>query len=243
MISAESRVRALHLTPGSTDKIKKDRSSSIPRRPDSSVKPSTPVRRMKPVDGPSTNLKTGERSFGQRDIQLLSRTGMAINSSTTKKTQPTESVAVKDIYTTSQAVSVPVVVPRDILEDKAGSINRGIGGRTAVPDDFYSPVHLRKRLTSGGTSDSVSSVKSMLAEPDVCSEGLSGLKFSFGLTPNDKKEEFDGTDKGEIRQVAEKMDRIVSFEHPVQSNDDKCIALSFFVLKHSSPALLLILGI
>ncbi|KAE8798513.1 Katanin p80 WD40 repeat-containing subunit B1-like protein 1 [Hordeum vulgare] len=219
---AESRVRALHLTPGSTDKIKKDRSSSIPRRPDSSVKPSTPVRRMKPVDSPSTNLKTAERSFGQRDIQLLSRTGMAINSSTTKKTQPSESVAVKDIYTTSQAVSVPVVVPRDILEDKAaGSINRGIGGRTAVPDDFYSPVHLRKRLPSGGTSDSVSSVKSMLAEPDVCSEGLSGLKFSFGLTLNDKKEESEGTDKREIRQITEKMDRIVSFEHPVQSNDDK----------------------
>ncbi|XP_037414355.1 katanin p80 WD40 repeat-containing subunit B1 homolog KTN80.4-like isoform X3 [Triticum dicoccoides] len=219
---AESRVRALHLTPGSTDKIKKDRSSSIPRRPDSSVKPSTPVRRMKPVDSPSTNLKTAERSFGQRDIQLLSRTGMAINSSTTKKAQPTESVAVKDIYTTSQAVSVPVVVPRDILEDKsAGSIHRGIGGRTAVPDDFYSPVHLRKHLPSGGTSDSVSSVKSMLAEPDVCSEGLSGLKFSFGLTPIDKKEESDGTDKREIRQIAEKMDRIVSFDHPVQSNDDK----------------------
>ncbi|XP_048564756.1 katanin p80 WD40 repeat-containing subunit B1 homolog KTN80.1-like isoform X1 [Triticum urartu] len=219
---AESRVRALHLTPGSTDKIKKDRSSSIPRRPDSSVKPSTPVRRMKPVDSPSTNLKTAERSFGQRDIQLLSRTGMAINSSITKKAPPTESVAVKDIYTTSQAVSVPVVVPRDILEDKsAGSIHRGIGGRTAVPDDFYSPVHLRKRLPSGGTSDSVSSVKSMLAEPDVCSEGLSGLKFSFGLTPNDKKEESDSTDKGEIRQIAEKMDRIVSFDHPVQSNDDK----------------------
>ncbi|KAM3332980.1 hypothetical protein ACQJBY_028216 [Aegilops geniculata] len=216
---AESRVRALHLTPGSTDKIKKDRSSSIPRRPDSSVKPSTPVRRMKPIDSPSTNLKTAERSFGQRDIQLLSRTGMAINSSTTKKAPPTESVAVKDIYTTSQAVSVPVVVPRDILEDKsAGSIHRGIGGRTAVPDDFYSPVHLRKRLPSG---DSVSSVKSMLAEPDVCSEGFSGLKFSFGLTPNDKKEESDRTDKGEIRQIAEKMDRIVSFDHPVQSNDDK----------------------
>uniref|UniRef100_A0A453FP77 Uncharacterized protein n=1 Tax=Aegilops tauschii subsp. strangulata TaxID=200361 RepID=A0A453FP77_AEGTS len=52
-------------------------------------------------------------------------------------------------------------------------------------------------------------------------EGLSGLKFSFGLTPNDKKEESDGTDKGEIRQIAEKMDRIVSFDHPVQSNDDK----------------------
>ncbi|VAH80312.1 unnamed protein product [Triticum turgidum subsp. durum] len=219
---AESRVRALHLTPGSTDKIKKDRSSSIPRRPDSSVKPSTPVRRMKPVDSPSTNLKTAERSFGQRDIQLLSRTGMTINSSTTKKAPPTESVAVKDIYTTSQAVSVPVVVPRDILEDKsAGSIHRGIGGRTAVPDDFYSPVHLRKRLPSGGTSDSVSSVKSMLAEPDVCSEGFSGLKFSFGLTPNDKKEESDGTNKGEIRQIAEKMDRIISFDHPVQSNDDK----------------------
>ncbi|KAM3351876.1 hypothetical protein ACQJBY_023635 [Aegilops geniculata] len=216
---AESRVRALHLTPGSTDKIKKDRSSSIPRRPDSSVKPCTPVRRMKPVDSPSTNLKIAERSFGQRDIQLLSRTGMAINSSTTKKAPPTESVAVKDIYTTSQAVSAPVVVPRDILEDKsAGSIHRGIGGRTAAPDDFYSPVHLRKRLPSG---DSVSSVKSMLAEPDVCSEGLSGLKFSFGLTPNDKKEESDGTDKGEIRQIAEKMDRIVSFDHPVQSNDDK----------------------
>ncbi|XP_037414353.1 katanin p80 WD40 repeat-containing subunit B1 homolog KTN80.2-like isoform X1 [Triticum dicoccoides] len=227
---AESRVRALHLTPGSTDKIKKDRSSSIPRRPDSSVKPSTPVRRMKPVDSPSTNLKTAERSFGQRDIQLLSRTGMAINSSTTKKAQPTESVAVKDIYTTSQAVSVPVVVPRDILEDKsAGSIHRGIGGRTAVPDDFYSPVHLRKHLPSGGTSDSVSSVKSMLAEPDVCSEGLSGLKFSFGLTPIDKKEESDGTDKREIRQIAEKMDRIVSFDHPVQSNDDKGIALSLFL--------------
>ncbi|KAM3332981.1 hypothetical protein ACQJBY_028216 [Aegilops geniculata] len=224
---AESRVRALHLTPGSTDKIKKDRSSSIPRRPDSSVKPSTPVRRMKPIDSPSTNLKTAERSFGQRDIQLLSRTGMAINSSTTKKAPPTESVAVKDIYTTSQAVSVPVVVPRDILEDKsAGSIHRGIGGRTAVPDDFYSPVHLRKRLPSG---DSVSSVKSMLAEPDVCSEGFSGLKFSFGLTPNDKKEESDRTDKGEIRQIAEKMDRIVSFDHPVQSNDDKGISLSLFL--------------
>jgi katanin p80 WD40 repeat-containing subunit B1 len=76
----------------------------------------------------------------------------------------------------------------------------------------------------------------MLSEPDACAEGLSGLKFSFGLTPYDKKQEFDGTDKGAVTQIAEKMDKIVSLEHPVQSNSDTCIAPLSFVLKHSCPA-------
>ncbi|KAM0868606.1 hypothetical protein ACQ4PT_041226 [Festuca glaucescens] len=218
--SAESGIRALHLTPASTDKIKKDKSNTIPRRPDSSVKSSTPARRMKLADSPSTNPRTAERNFGQRDMPLLSRAGVANKSSATKKFHPTELADVKDIYTT-QSVSMPVGVPRDILEDKSiGSVNRGIGGRAAVPDDFCSPVHLRKLLPSGGTVDSVSSVRSMLSEPDACSEGLSGLKFSFGLTPYDKKQEFDGTDKGAITQIAEKMDKVVSLEHPVQSNSD-----------------------
>ncbi|KAM0868608.1 hypothetical protein ACQ4PT_041226 [Festuca glaucescens] len=191
MMAAESGIRALHLTPASTDKIKKDKSNTIPRRPDSSVKSSTPARRMKLADSPSTNPRTAERNFGQRDMPLLSRAGVANKSSATKKFHPTELADVKDIYTT-QSVSMPVGVPRDILEDKSiGSVNRGIGGRAAVPDDFCSPVHLRKLLPSGGTVDSVSSVRSMLSEPDACSEGLSGLKFSFGLTPYDKKQEFD----------------------------------------------------
>uniref|UniRef100_A0ACD5WHY5 Uncharacterized protein n=1 Tax=Avena sativa TaxID=4498 RepID=A0ACD5WHY5_AVESA len=218
---AESGVRASHLTPASTDKIKKDKSSTIPRRPDSSVKSSTPVRRMKPADSSSTNPKTAERISGHRDMPLLSRAGISNNFSATKKFHPADLADVKDIYTTTQSVSVPVAVPRDILEDKAvGSVNRG-RGRAAVPDDFCSPVHLTKFLPSGGTGDRVSSVRSMLLEPDVCSEGLSGLKFSFGLTPYDKKHDSDGTDKGDITQIAEKMDRIVSLGHPVQSNSDK----------------------
>ena len=232
IVPAESGVRASHLTPASADKIKKDKISAIPRRPDSSVKSSTLVRRMKPADSPSTNPKTAERNFGQRDMPLLSRAGIANNSSVTKKFHPTELADVKDIYTTTQSVSVPVAVPRDILEDKAvGSVHRGMGGRTALPDDFRSPVHFRKLLPSGGTGDRVSSVRSMPPEPDICSEGLSGLKFSFGLSTYDKKHDSDGTDKGDITQIAEKIDRIVSLGHPVQSNGDKCIALFFFVLK------------
>jgi katanin p80 WD40 repeat-containing subunit B1 len=62
------------------------------------------------------------------------------------------------------------------------------------------------------------------------------LKFSFGLTPYDKRHDSDGKDKGDITQIAEKMDKVVSLGHPVQSNGDKCIALFFFVLKHSNPA-------
>jgi katanin p80 WD40 repeat-containing subunit B1 len=170
-------------------------------------------------------------------MPLLSRTRIANNSSTPKKFHPTESADVKDIYTTTQSVSMPVAVPRDILEDKAvGSVNRGIGGRAAVPDDFRNPVHLTKLLSSGGTGDIVSSVRSMLPEPDDCSEGFSGLKFSFGLSPYDKKHDSDGKDKGDITQIAEKMDRVVSLGHPVQSNGDKCIAPFFVVLKHSNPA-------
>ncbi|CAM0883332.1 unnamed protein product [Alopecurus aequalis] len=218
-VKSARAVATAHPTPPSTDKIKKDKSSTIPRRPDSSVKSSTPVRRMKPADSPSTNPRTAERNFGQRDMPLLSRAGIANNSSATKKFYPTELVDVKDIYTTTQSVSVPVAVPRDILEDKSGgSVNRGIGGRAALSDDFRSPVHLRKLLPSGGAGDSVSSVRSMLPEPDVCSEGLSGLKFSFGITPYNKKHDSDGTDKGDIAEIAEKMDRIVSLGHPVQSN-------------------------
>ncbi|KQK10070.1 hypothetical protein BRADI_2g51760v3 [Brachypodium distachyon] len=218
---AESGVRGSHLIPASTEKIKKDKSSTIPRRPDSFVKPSTPLRHVK-LDSPSTNKKSAERNFRQRDMPLLSRTGISNTSSTTKRFHPTESVTVKDIYTTPQAVSVPVVVSRDILEDKtAGNVNRGIAGRATVIDDFHTPVHLRKPFPSGGAGDSVSSVRSVLTEPDVCSEGFSGLKFSFGLSQYGKKEGSDGTDKGDITQIAENMDRVVSLEHPVQSNDDK----------------------
>ncbi|KAL6616172.1 hypothetical protein ACP70R_038442 [Stipagrostis hirtigluma subsp. patula] len=222
---ADSRVRGSHLTPANTDKIKKDRISTIPRRPDlslkSSVQSSTPIRRMKPVDTPSSNPKTVERNFGQRDISLTSRTGIASNSSTTKKSHNTESTLVKDIYTTSQVVSAPVVVPRDILEDKTvGSACRVTGGTATVSDVFRDPVHTRK-LSLSAAADSDSSVRSMLTEPDVCSEGLSGLKFSFGLTPYYKKEESSHADKEHIAQIAEKMDKTVSLEHHLQSNDDK----------------------
>ncbi|XP_062223147.1 katanin p80 WD40 repeat-containing subunit B1 homolog KTN80.1-like isoform X2 [Phragmites australis] len=194
---AESRVRGSHLTPANTDKIKKDRSSTIPRRPDSSFKSSiqssTPMRRMKLVDSPSTNPKTVERNFGQRDNSLTSRIGITNNSSTIKEGHLTESALVKDIYTTSQAVSAPVVVPRDILEDKTvGSICRGTGGTATVPDDFQGAVHTRKPSLSGGAADSDSS-----------------------------KEEYGAADKEHITEIAEKMDKSVSLEHPLQSNDDK----------------------
>ncbi|XP_062207073.1 katanin p80 WD40 repeat-containing subunit B1 homolog KTN80.2-like [Phragmites australis] len=222
---AESRVRGSHLTPASTDKIKKDRSSTIPRRPDSSLKSSiqsaTPMRRMKLVGSPSTNPKTVEHNFGQRDISLTSRTGIANNTSTAKKGHFTESALVKDIYTTSLAVSAPVVVPRDILEDKTvDSACRGTEGTATLPDDFRDSVRTRKFSPSGaGAADSDSPARS--TEPDVCSEGLSGLKFSFGLTPYYKKEEYGDADKEHIAQIAEKMDKTVLLEHALQSNDDK----------------------
>ncbi|WVZ68603.1 hypothetical protein U9M48_017525 [Paspalum notatum var. saurae] len=223
---AESRFRSSHLTPASADRTKKDRSSTIPRRPDSSFKSSTqsstPMRRMKLADSPSTNPKSVERNFGQRDISLPSRAAIANNSSTAKKGNLTESAVVKDIYTTPQAVSAPVVVPRDILEDKAGSsVHAGTGGTAAVPDDFRIPVHTRKPSLSGSAADSNRSIRSIFTEPDVCSEGLSHLKFSFGLTPCYKKEEFGDVDSEGIAQIAEKMDKTVSLDHPLESNDDK----------------------
>jgi katanin p80 WD40 repeat-containing subunit B1 len=179
---------------------------------------------MKLVDSPSTNPKIVERNFGQRDISLASRAAIANNSETAKKSNLTESALVKDIYTTSQAVSAPVVLPRDILEDKTVSnVRRGTGDTAAVPDDFR-PVHKRKPSLSGSAVDSDSS--SIFTEPDVCSEGLSGLKFSFGLTPYYKKEEFGDVDNEGIAQIAEKMDRTVSLDHSLQLNDDKCIAFS-----------------
>jgi katanin p80 WD40 repeat-containing subunit B1 len=181
---------------------------------------------MKLVDSPSTNPKTVERNFGQKDTPLTSHTRIAKNSSTAKKGNLTESASVKDIYTTSQAVSAPVVVPRDILEDKTvSSVCRGNGGTTTAPDAFQVPVHRRKPSLSGTAADSDSSVGSVLTEPDVCSEGLSSLQFSFGLSPYYKKEEYGEVDKEDIAQIAEKMDRTVSLEHPLRSNDDKCIAL------------------
>ncbi|CAO2166620.1 unnamed protein product [Urochloa humidicola] len=194
---AESRVRGSHLTPSSTDRIKKDRSSTIPRRPDSSfrssIQSSTPMRRMKLVDSPSTNPKTAEQS-----------------------------ASVKDIYTTPQAVSAPVVVPRDILEDKAvSSVCTGTGGTTAAPDAVRVPVHRRKPSLSTTAADSDSSAGSTLSEPEVCSEGAPSLKFSFGLSPYYKKEEYSEVDKEDIAQIAKKMDRTVLLEHPLQSNDDK----------------------
>ncbi|KAK8453808.1 hypothetical protein SEVIR_5G344400v4 [Setaria viridis] len=223
--SAESRVRGSHLTPASTDKIKKDR-SSIPRRPDSSfrssIQSSTPMRRMKLADSPFTNPKTSERNFGQKDISLASRTRIPNNSSTTKKGNLTESASVKDIYTTPQAVSAPVVVPRDILEDKAvSSVRRGTGGTTTAPDAVRVPVHRRKPSLSGTAADSDSSVGSTITDPDVCSEGLSSLKFSFGLSPYYKKEENSEVDREDIAHIAKEMDRTVLLEHPLQSNDDK----------------------
>ncbi|KAK3165627.1 hypothetical protein QOZ80_1AG0035730 [Eleusine coracana subsp. coracana] len=219
---AESRVRGSRLTP-STDKIKKDRSSNIGRRPDSSFKSSvqgaTPMRRMKVADSPSTNPRTVERNSGQRDISLTSRARISNNSSTTKKGHFTESAPVKDIYTTSQAISAPVIVPRDILEDKtAGNFCRGT---TAVPDDFQNPSHRRKFSLGTDASDSDTSVTSTPPKSDVCSEGLSGLKFSFGLTPYHKREEYGNVDKGHITQMAEHMGRAMSLEHPVQSSNDK----------------------
>jgi katanin p80 WD40 repeat-containing subunit B1 len=226
VLIAESRVRGSNLTPSSTDKIKKDRTSSIPRRPDSSFKSSvqsaTPIRRMKLADSPSTNPRTVERNSGQRDVSLTSRTGISNNSLTTRKGHFTESALVKDIYTTSQAMSAPVVVPRDILEDKTiGSVCRGT---TAVPDDFQDPGLTRKLSLSADAADSDASVESMLTKSDACSEGLSGLKFSFGLTPYYKKEEDGNVDKGHITQMTEHMDRAMALEHPVQSSDYKCIA-------------------
>lgn len=186
------------------------------------------MRRMKLVDSPSTNPKTVGRNFGQRDISLTSRAVIA-NSSTAKKSNLTESALVKDIYTTSQPVSAPIVVPRDILEDKTVSnVRRGTGDTAAVLDDFRVPVHTRKPSLSGSTPDSDSSARSIFNEPDVCSEGLSGLKFSFGLTPYYKKEEFGDVDSKGIAQIADKMDRTVSLDHSPQLNDDKCIA--FFSL-------------
>ncbi|KAG2592178.1 hypothetical protein PVAP13_5NG529500 [Panicum virgatum] len=224
--TAESRVRGSHLTPASTDKIKKDRSSTIPRRPDpsfrSSIQSSTPMRRMKLVDSPSTNPKTVERIFGQKDTSLTSHTRIAKNSSTAKKGNLTDSASVKDIYTTSQAVSAPVVVPRDILEDKTvSSVCRGTEGTTTAPDAFRVPIHRRKPSLSGTAADSDSSIGSTPSEPDVCSEGLPSLKFSFGLSPYYKKEEYGEVDKEDIAQIAQKMDRTVSLEHPLPSNDDK----------------------
>ncbi|KAG8078146.1 hypothetical protein GUJ93_ZPchr0007g5117 [Zizania palustris] len=221
---AENGIRGSHLTGASIDKIKKDKSSTTLRRPDSSFKSSiqssTPVRPMKVVDNPSTNQKTTERNFGQRDVSLASCTGIAICSSTVKKGHLTESVSVKDIYATPQSVSVPVVVPRDILEDKtAGNISIGTGVRASVGNDFFSPVHSRKLSVSDFAADSDSSARSMLTEPDVCSEGLSSLKFSFGLTPYFKKEESNNTYKGDIAQMAERLDKTVSLEHQLQSND------------------------
>ncbi|XP_021310962.1 katanin p80 WD40 repeat-containing subunit B1 homolog isoform X2 [Sorghum bicolor] len=221
---AESRVRGSHLTPATTDKVKKARSSTIPRRPDSSLKSSvqgsTPVRRMKLVDSPSTNPKIMERNFGQRDISSASRAARANNSATAKKSNLTESALVKDIYTTSQAVPAPVVVPRDILEDKTVSnVRRGTGDTAAAPDDFRTPFHKRKPSLSGSAADSDSS--SVYTEPDVCSEGLSSLKFSFGLTPYYKKEEFGDVDNEGIAQITEKMDRTVLLDHSPQLNDDK----------------------
>ena len=229
-VIAECWVRGSHLNPASTDKIKKDRSSTIPRRPDpsfrsSTIQSSTPMRRMKLVDSPSTNPKTVERIFGQKDTSLTSHTRIAKNSSTAKKGNLTDSASVKDIYTTSQAVSAPVVVPRDILEDKTvSSVCRGTGGTTTAPDAFRVPVHRRNPSLSGTAADSDCSVGSALSEPDVCSEGLPSLKFS-GLSPYYKKEEYGEVDKEDIAQIAEKMDRTVSLEHPLLSNDDKCIAL------------------
>ncbi|TVU34896.1 hypothetical protein EJB05_16752 [Eragrostis curvula] len=216
---AESRVQGSHLTPSSTDKIKKERSSSITRRPNSSLKSSvqsaTPMRRMKLADSPSTNPRTVQRNSGQRDISSTPRTGIANNSLTTKKGHFTESALVKDIYTTTQAISAPVVVPRDILEDK--TTDSVCSGTTADPDDFRDLVHTKKLPLSAGAT----SLRSTLAEPDVCSEGLSGLKFSFGLTPYYKKEDYGSEDKGHITQMAEHMDRAMLLEHPVQLNDDK----------------------
>lgn len=230
VVIAESRVRGSHLTPTSTDKSKKERSSTISRRPDSSfrssIQSSTPMRRMKLVDSPCTNPKTVERNFGPKDSSLTSHTRIANNSSTAKKGNLTESASVKDIYTTSQAVSSPVIVPRDIVEDKTvSSVCRGTGGTTTAPDAFRVPVHRRKPSLSGTGADSDSSVGSIFTEPDVCSEGLPSLKFSFGISPYCKKEEYSEMDKNDIAQIAEKMDASVSLEHPLQSNDDKCIAL------------------
>lgn len=232
LVVAESGIRGSNLTPASMDKTKRDKSGATPRRPDSSFKSSiqssTPMRRMKAADSPYTNRKTVERNFAQRDASLASRTGTANNSSTVKKGHLAESVSVKDIYTTPQTVSVPVVMPRDILEDKtAGSISGGIRGRAAVADDFHAPVHSRKLSVNSFVGDSVNSTKSMLTDPDVFSEGFSGLKFSFGLTPYYKKEEYDDVDKvdsmdkGDNTQMAEKLDRTVSLEHQLQSNDSK----------------------
>lgn len=236
VITAESRIRGSHLTPASTDKVKKDRSSTIPRRTDSSskssVQSSNPMRRMKLVDSPPTNPKIVERNVGQRDISLASRAAMANKSATAKKSNLTESALVKDIYTTSQAVSAPVVVPRDILEDKTVSnVRRGTGDTAAVLDDFRIPVHTRKPSLSGSAADSDSSARSIFTEPDVGSEGLPSLKFSFGLTPYYKKEEFGDVDNEDIAQIAEKMDRTVSLDHSSKLNDDTCIA--FYLCSYS----------
>jgi katanin p80 WD40 repeat-containing subunit B1 len=225
VLIAESRVRGSNLTPSSTDKMKKDRSSSIPRRPDSSFKSSvqsaTPMRRMKLADSPSTNPRTVEHNSGQRNASLTSCTGITNGSLTTRKCHFTESAPVTDIYTTSETISAPVLVPRDILEDKTiGSVPRRT---SAVPEDFRDPAHTRK--FSSDASDSDASVTSMLDKSDACSEGLSGLKFSFGLTPYYKKEEDGSVDKGHITQMADHMDRAMTLEHPVWSSDDKCITL------------------
>jgi katanin p80 WD40 repeat-containing subunit B1 len=65
---------------------------------------------------------------------------------------------------------------------------------------------------SADAADSDASVESMLAKSDACSEGLSGFKFSFGLTPYYKKEEDDNVDKGHITQMTEHMDRAKVFK-------------------------------
>jgi katanin p80 WD40 repeat-containing subunit B1 len=229
VVLGESRVRGSHLTPASTDKIKKDRSSTIPRRPDSSfrsIQSSTPMRRMKLVDSPFANPKTSERNFAQKDISLASRTRIANNSSTTKKGNLTESALGKDIYTTPQAVSAPVVVPRDILEDKTvSSVRRRTGGTTTAPDAVRVPFHRRKPSLSGTAADSDSSVGSAITDPDICSEGAPSLKFSFGLSPYYKKEENSEVDREDIAHIAKEMDRTVLLDHPLQSNDDKCMCV------------------
>ncbi|XP_010905604.1 katanin p80 WD40 repeat-containing subunit B1 homolog KTN80.4 isoform X1 [Elaeis guineensis] len=205
-----------HSTPQGFDRKSTSKASAVN---------STTFRVVKATESPSNTLNRMESGFATRPISSCSTVMSMHNSLTLRKGSMMEANAVMDVQAIANPVSMPVVVPRDSLnQDTPGSSRKVIADTEATTQGsmLCKPTQMRKPSFLGGCSEG-----ELIA---TVSGPLSGMSNNLGvldpklLSKTAVSQEAAEADEGNHRRtksIAEKFEKIMLLEEPLQVYTDK----------------------
>ncbi|XP_008800146.2 katanin p80 WD40 repeat-containing subunit B1 homolog KTN80.4-like [Phoenix dactylifera] len=225
---------ASNMAPMNSTDIKRNKSTishSTPQGFDSkssskaSAVNSTTFRVVKATESPSNTPNRMESGFASRAISSCSTIIGTNNSLTSRKGSMMEANAVMDAQTIANPVSMPVIVPRDGLnQDTPGSSRKVTADTEATTQGsiLCKPTQMRKPSFLGGCSES-----ELIASG---SGPLSGMSSNLGhLDPkllSRTAVSHEAAEAGEgnhtrTKSIAENFEKIMSLEQPLQVYSDK----------------------